>query len=74
MIETLSAVRARNAGIWAFRDMFYEFLANWDQPAYQAMWKLFEEMAAKEETESSRLRQYLALIANPPLRKVVFGL
>ena len=74
MIETLSAVRARNAGIWAFRDMFYEFLANWDQPAYQAMWKLFEEMAAKEETESSRLRQYLALLFNLPLRKAVFGM
>ena len=74
MLGTLSDVRARNARIWAFRDMFYEFLNNWEQPAYQSMWKLFEEMAAKEETESSRLRQYLALIANPPLRKVVFGL
>ena len=73
MLETLSAVRSRNARIWAFRDMFYEFLANWDQPAYQAMWKLFEEMAAKEETESSRLRQYLALLFNRPLRKEVFG-
>ena len=73
MVETLSAVRSRNARIWAFRDMFYEFLANWDQPAYQAMWKLFEEMAAKEEAESSRLRQYLALLFNRPLRKEVFG-
>lgn len=73
MVETLSAVRSRNTRIWAFRDMFYEFLANWDQPAYQAMWKLFEEMAAKEETESSRLRQYLALLFNRPLRKEVFG-
>ena len=73
MVETLSAVRSRNARIWAFRDMFYEFLANWDQPAYQAMWKLFEEMAAKEETESSRLRQYLALLFNLPLREEVFG-
>ena len=73
MIETLSAVRARDTRVRAFRDMFYEFLANWDQPAYQAMWKLFEEMAAKEETESSRLRQYLALLFNRPLRKAVFG-
>ena len=73
MLETLSEVQERNAGIWAFRDMFYEFLANWEQPAYQSMWKLFEEMAAKEETESSRLRRYLALLANPPLRKSVFG-
>ena len=73
MMETLFAVRARNARIWAFRDMFYEFLTNWEQPAYQAMWKLFEEMAAKEETESSRLRQYLALLFNLPLRKAVFG-
>lgn len=73
MLETLSAVRARNAKIWAFRDMFYEFLSNWDQPAYQAMWKLFEEMAAKEETTSSHLRQYLALLFNRPLRKAVFG-
>ena len=73
MLETLSGVQSRNAKVWAFRDMFYEFLVNWDQPAYQAMWKLFEEMAAKEETESSRLRQYLALLFNRPLRKAVFG-
>ena len=73
MLETLSEVQGRNAGIWAFRDMFYEFLANWEQPAYQSMWKVFEEMAAKEETEASRLRRYLALLANSPLRKAVFG-
>ena len=73
IIETLSAVRTRDTRVRAFRDMFYEFLANWDHPAYQAMWKLFEEMAAKEETESSRLRQYLALLFNRPLRKAVFG-
>ena len=73
IIETLSAVRTRDTRVRAFRDMFYEFLANWDHPAYQAMWKLFEEMAAKEETTSSHLRQYLALLFNRPLRKAVFG-
>ena len=73
IIETLSAVRTRDTRVRAFRDMFYEFLANWDHPAYQAMWKLFEEMSAKEETTSSHLRQYLALLFNRPLRKAVFG-
>lgn len=73
MLETLYGVRARNARIWAFRDMFYEFLSNWEQPTYQSMWKIFEEMAAKEETDTSHLRQYLALLANLPLREAVFG-
>ena len=73
MMETLSAARAHDARSRAFRDMFYEFLANWEQPAYQSMWKLFEKMAAKEGTESSRPRQYLALLANLPLRQAVFG-
>ncbi len=53
--------------------MFYEFLANWAKPEYQAMWALFAEMSATEETDSSRLRQYLALLANLPLRRAVLG-
>lgn len=73
MIETLYDAKKRKAHIWAFRDMFYEFLANWAQPEYQALWALFAEMSATEETDSSRLRQYLALLANPPLRKAVLG-
>ena len=73
MIETLYDAKKRKAHIWAFRDMFYEFLANWAQPEYQAMWAVFAEMSAMEETVSSRLRQYLALLANLPLRRAVLG-
>ena len=56
------------SGIW-----FYEFLANWQQPAYQSLWALFVEMAGAEDADPARLRQYLALLANPPLQKAVFG-
>lgn len=73
IIETLYDAKKRKAHIWAFRDMFYEFLANWAKPEYQAMWALFAEMSATEETDSSRLRQYLALLANLPLRRAVLG-
>ena len=73
MPETLSEMQGRSAGIRAFRDMFYEFLANWQQPAYQSLWALFVEMAGAEDADPARLRQYLALLANPPLREAVFG-
>ena len=73
MLGTLSKQQERNNGVFAFRDMFYEFLANWQQPAYQSLWALFVEMAGAEDADPARLRQYLALLANPPLRKAVFG-
>lgn len=73
MLETLSDLQGRNNGILAFRDMFYQFLANWQQPAYQALWALLTELAAEEDADPARLRQYLALLANPPLRNAVFG-
>lgn len=73
MLETLSEMQERNIGVFAFRDMFYEFLANWAQPAFQSLWALFVEMAAAEDADPVRLRQYLALLANPPLRNAVFG-
>ena len=73
MLETLSNLQERNNGILAFRDMFYEFLANWAQPAYQSLWALFTEMATEEGADPARIRQYLALLANLPLRDAVFG-
>ena len=73
MLETLSDIQGRNAGILAFQDMFYEFLANWQQPAYQSLWALFVEIAGAEDAAAAGLRQYLSLLANPPLRKAVFG-
>ena len=54
MLETLSEMQGRNAGIWVFRDMFYEFLANWQQPAYQSLWALFVEMAGAEDADPAR--------------------
>ena len=69
----LFAVQKRNAGIFAFRDISYEFLANWQQHGYQSLWALFAEMAVKEGADPTHLRQYLALLANPPLRNAVFG-
>ena len=73
MLGTLSKQQERNNGVFAFRDMFYEFLANWQQPAYQSLWALFVEIAGAEDAAPARLRQYLSLLANPPLRKAVFG-
>ena len=38
MLVALSEVQKRNAGIQPFRDIFYEFLGNWEQPVYQSLW------------------------------------
>ena len=72
MMGTLHEVQKYGENICAFRDMFFEFLSNWECPDIQAMWHLFMEMA-EDGIPLVRLKQYLALLANPPLRKAVLG-
>ena len=72
MMGTLHEVQKYGENICAFRDMFFEFLSNWECPDIQAMWHLFMEMV-EDGIPLVRLKQYLALLANPPLRKTVLG-
>ena len=58
------------AGNYAFRDMFYEFIARQAEPRVQAAVLLLERLVGRGELN---IRRYLAILGNPALREKVFG-
>ena len=58
------------AGNYAFRDMFYEFIARQAEPRVQAAVLLLERLVGRGEPN---VRRYLAILGNPALREKVFG-
>lgn len=58
------------AGNYAFRDMFYGFIARQAEPKVQAAVLLLERLAERGEPN---IRRYLAILGNPALREKVFG-
>ena len=58
------------AGSYAFRDMFYGFIARQAEPKVQAAVLLLERLAERGEPN---VRRYLAILGNPALREKVFG-
>ena len=58
------------AGNYAFRDMFYEFIARQAEPRVQAAVLLLEQLAERGEPNILR---YLAILGNPALREKVLG-
>ncbi len=58
------------AGNYAFRDMFYEFIARQTEPKVQAAVLLLNRLNGRDEPN---VRRYLAILGNPALREKVFG-
>ena len=58
------------AGNYAFRDMFYEFIARQAEPKVQAAVLLLGRLAERGEPN---IRCYLAILGNSTLRETVFG-
>ena len=58
------------AGNYAFRDMFYEFIARQAEPRVQAAVLLLNRLVERGEPN---VRRYLAILGNPALREAVFG-
>ena len=58
------------AGNYAFRDMFYAFIARQAEPKVQAAVLLLKRLAERGEPN---VRRYLAILGNPTLREKVFG-
>ena len=58
------------AGNYAFRDMFYEFIARQAEPRVQAAVLLLNRLV---ECGEPNVRRYLAILGNPALREAVFG-
>lgn len=59
-----------SAGSYAFRDMFYEFIARQAEPKVQTAVLLLDRLVARGEPN---MRRYLAILGNPALREKVFG-
>lgn len=58
------------AGNYAFRDMFYGFIARQAEPRVQAAVLLLGKLAEHGEPN---VRRYLTILGNPALRETVFG-
>ena len=58
------------AGNYAFRDMFYGFIARQAEPKVQAAVLLLKRLVGRGE---SNICRYLAILGNPALRETVFG-
>ena len=58
------------AGSYAFRDMFYGFIARQAEPKVQAAVLLLGRLAERGEPN---VRRYLEILGNPALREKVFG-
>ena len=58
------------AGNYAFRDMFYGFIARQAEPKVQAAVLLLNRLV---ECGEPNVRRYLAILGNPALREAVFG-
>ena len=65
MVDTIAG-----AGNYAFRDMFYGFIARQAEPRVQAAVLLLNRLV---ECGEPNVRRYLAILGNPALREKVFG-
>ena len=65
MVDTIAG-----AGSYAFRDMFYGFIARQAEPKVQAAVLLLNRLV---ECGEPNVRRYLAILGNPALREAVFG-
>ena len=68
-LQTMAGAIA-DARNYAFRDMFYEFIARQAEPRVQAAVLLLNRLNGRGEPN---VRRYLAILGNPALRETVFG-
>mgnify|MGYP001184799670 CR=1 FL=1 len=76
LMETLSDIQQRHGYVFAFQKMFYNFMIHTESPMVQAavlFLRLLSEQDGNEADITTRLRRYLAVLGNLPLRKAVFG-
>lgn len=76
LMETLSDIQQRLGYVFAFQQMFDDFMTHTESPMVQAavlFLRLLSEQDGNEADITNRLRRYLAVLGNLPLRKQVFG-
>lgn len=73
LIETLYDIQEHHRYVFAFREMFYDFVAHSDLPTVQATIQYLRQLSEREPDSSVNLRRYLAVLGNLPLREKVLG-
>src|SRR5699024_397994 len=73
LIETLYDVQEQHRYVFAFREMFYDFVAHSEWPMVQAAIRYLRQLSEQESDSPVNLRRYLAIMGNLPLREKVFG-
>ena len=73
LIETLYDIQEHHRYVFAFREMFYDFVAHSDLPTVQATIQYLRQLSEREPDSSFSLRRYLAVLGNLPLREKVLG-
>ena len=72
LIGTLDYIQKRYRSLFAFRAMFYDFVAHCELPMVQAAVRFLKQMAEQEDDCAVSLRRYLAVLGNLTLRKKIF--
>ena len=72
LIETLHEVQERHRFAFAFREMFYDFMVHLESPMVQAAIRFLRRLSEEEPESDVRLRRYLAVLGNLPLRRKIF--
>lgn len=72
LIGTLDYIQKRYRSLFAFRAMFYDFVARCELPMVQAAVRFLKQMAEQEDDCAVSLRRYLAVLGNLTLRKKIF--
>ena len=73
LMETLYDIQEQHRYVFAFREMFYDFVAHSELPMVQAAIRHLRQLSEQEPDSSVSLRRYLAVLGNLPLREKVFG-
>lgn len=73
LVGTLDYISKRYPSLFAFREMFYDFMAHCESPMVQASVRFLRLLVEQDADNTVSLRRYLAVLGNLPLRKEVFG-
>ena len=73
LIETLYGVQEQHRYVFAFQEMFDDFVAHSELPMVQAAIRYLRQLSEREPDSSFSLRRYLAVLGNLPLREKVLG-
>jgi len=74
LINLLKLADSKYGKIYAFEDMFYEFVENLDKEEYQSAVRLLENLIENNEKKDRTLvKSYLAILANKQFRDELLG-